>query len=56
MSEMDILITAAVGGFFSSAVMSLVLFNQIKWAYDQKIETLRMQVVALQVAVGSGYE
>lgn len=52
MSEIDVLVAAIAGGFVSSAVMAVVFYGQVRWAYEQKLEMLRIQVVALQIAVG----
>ena len=49
---MDVLVAAIAGGFVSSAVMSVVFYGQIRWAYEQKLKALQMQIVALQIAVG----
>jgi hypothetical protein len=53
-NEIDVFVAAISGGFVSSAIMVIVFYGQIRWAYEQKLKTLQMQIVALQVAVGVG--
>ena len=51
---MDVLVAAIAGGSVSSAIMSVLFYGQVRWAYEQKLKVLQMQIVALQVAVGGG--
>ena len=53
MNEIDVLVAGACGGFISAALMSAIILGQIRWSYEQKLKVLQMQIVALQVAVGS---
>lgn len=49
---MDVLVAAIAGGFVSSAVMAVVFYGQIRWAYDQKLKALQMQILALHIENG----
>jgi hypothetical protein len=55
-NEIDVLVAGAVGGFISAAFMMAIAIGQLRFAYEHKLKTLQMQIVALQVAVGGGNE
>lgn len=55
MSEMEILISAFVGGSLAATVVSMVFLAHIKWCYDEKIKTLQYQLIALRSEMSVGY-
>lgn len=55
MTEMDVLISAFVGGALAASAMSLIFWAQIRWAYDEKLKALQYQLMALRIELNSGY-
>lgn len=54
MNEIDAMIAGAVGGLVSAGIMTMLALGQIKWAYDQKLKALQIQISALRSSIGYG--
>jgi len=52
MSEIDALIAGAVGGSIAGLGIVFVCLAHIKHVYDQKMMTLRIQMIGLQAMMG----
>lgn len=55
MSEMEILISAFVGGSLAASAVAIAFLGHIKWCYDEKIKTLQYQLIALRSEMSVGY-
>lgn len=56
MNEFDVLMTGAVGGFLSGAAIVFMLWGQMRWAYDKKLEAFQLQLLALRVELNNNYD
>jgi hypothetical protein len=55
-TEIDTLISGAVGGSVAAFAVTSVVLGQIRHAYDKKLQALQMQLIALRAELNAGYE
>lgn len=55
MSDLDIFLSGAVGGFIASMAMTFVALGHIKYCYDAKIQALQLQLIAIRSELNVGY-
>jgi len=52
MNEIDALIAGAAGGSLAAMCVAYGMLLHIKYVYDQKMMTLRIQMIGLQAIMG----
>ena len=55
LTDIDMLMAGFVGGAISAFAIAVVMFNQIKFAFGERVSTLEMQLLALRVELDSSY-
>ena len=55
MTEIDALIAGCVGGSVAGLGIAIVMLGQIKFAYDEKLKALQLQLIAIRSELNREY-